>query len=137
MWGKYKDISELREKAIKYFGKNIQGKFFDIGEYKNIRISQTSKKKYRGFSADERKLLIVPKLLDILKSSKYVRTSDKYKDRKDNITIFYYFTNEVFIRDKKYKIFITIGRDDRGNLFYDLDENKSSKALPPLQTAGL
>ena len=123
-FGEYKDIKELREKAIKYFADNIQGKTFDIGKFKNIRISQTSKNKYKSFSADERKLLIVPKLLEILKTSRYKNTSMLYKIRKDNIFKFHYFTNEVIVNNIKYSLYITIGEDNRGHLFYDLDKNR-------------
>ena len=123
-FGEYKDIKELREKAIKYFADNIQGKTFDIGKFKNIRISQTSKNKYKSFSADERKLLIVPRLLEILQTSKYKNTSMLYKTRKDNILKFHYFINEVIVKNIKYSLYITIGEDNRGHLFYDLDENR-------------
>ena len=123
---KYKDIKELREKAINYFADNLQGKTFDIGTFKNIRINKRTKYKYKSFSADERKLLIVPKLLEILKTSKYKDSSPKYKERKDNMTQFHYFTNEVILKDIIYKVFITIGEDDKGNLFWDLDENKKN-----------
>jgi len=122
----YKSIEELREKAIKYFAKNIQGKNFDIGKFKNIRISAKSRKKYKSFSADKRKLIVVPKLLEILKTAKYKNSSEKYKDREDNITIFHYFTNKVYIIKEKYNVYITIGEDENGNLFYDLDENKET-----------
>ena len=57
-FGEYKDIKELREKAIKYFANNIQGKTFDIGKFKNIRINKRTKYKYKSFSADERKLIL-------------------------------------------------------------------------------
>jgi len=125
-FGNYKSIEELREKAIKYFAKNIQGKNFDIGKFKNIRISAKSRKKYKSFSADKRKLIVVPKLLEILKTAKYKNSSEKYKDREDNITIFHYFTNKVYIIKEKYNVYITIGEDENGNLFYDLDENKET-----------
>jgi len=125
-FGNYKDIKELREIAIKYFADNIQGKTFDIGKFKNIRISAKSRKKYKSFSADKRKLIVVPKLLEILKTSKYNNSSEKYKDREDNIMMFHYFTNEVYIIKEKYNVYITIGEDENGNLFYDLDENKET-----------
>lgn len=122
----YKDIKELREKSIKYFADNIQGKIFDIGKYKNIRISRNARDRYKKYSADRRKLIIVLKLLEILKTAKYKRSSDKYKYREDNITIFHYFTNEIYIDKEKYSVYITIGEDENGNLFYDLDENKKT-----------
>lgn len=125
-FGKYKDIDELRQKAIDYFAENIQGKMINIGEYKNIRISSKSRKKYKSFSADKRKLLIVPILLQVLKTAQYKCSSTKYKDRKDNIIIFHYFINEIFINEGKYSVYITIGEDENGNLFYDLDENKKT-----------
>ena len=123
-FGNYKNIKELREIAIKYFADNIQGQIFDIGKFKDIRINRRSRDKYESFSYDERKLLIIPKLLEILKTSKYKNSSENYKDRKDNIKIFYYFTNEVILKGKEYKVYITIGQDDKGNLFWDLNRNK-------------
>ena len=125
-FGTYKDIKELREKSIKYFADNIQGKTFDIGKYKNIRINRRTRDKYESFSCDIRKLLIVPKLLEILKTSKYKTSSEKYKERTDNIKIFHYFTNKIILKGKEYKVYITIGEDNTGNLFYDLDENKNN-----------
>lgn len=126
-FGNYKNIKELRKKAIKYFADNFQGKTFDIGKFKNIRISKTARNKYESFSADKRKLLIVPKLLFILKNSKYKDSKYSYKNRRDNIFKFHYFTNEVIIKNDKYRIYITIGEDRIGKLFYDLDKNKDSK----------
>jgi len=125
-FGEYKDITELREKAIQYFSKNIQGKTFDIGKYKNIRINRRTRDKYESFSYDIRKLLIIPKLLEILKTSKYKISSEKYKKRTDNLKIFHYFTNEIILKGKEYKVYITIGEDNTGKLFYDLDENKNN-----------
>jgi len=125
-FGNYKDIKELREIAIKYFADNIQGKTFDIGKFKNIRISRNTRDRYKKYSSDKRKLLIIPKILEILKTAKYKISSEPYKIRKDQIKIFHYFTNEIILENIEYKVFITIGEDDRGNLFYDLDENKNS-----------
>lgn len=125
-FGEYKDIKELRQKAIDYFAKNIQGKTFDIGNFKNIRISRKSREKYESFSADERKLLIVPKLLEVLRTSKYKSSSEKYKGRKDHIKLFHYFINEILLRNVRYCVYITIAEDENGNLFYDLDENKTT-----------
>ncbi len=123
-FGEYKDIKELREKAIKYFANNIQGKTFDIGKFKNIRITRKSRNKYESFSADDRKLLIVIKLFEVLKNSKYKHSEIPYKTRKDKIIKFHYFTNEIIVKNNKYSVYITIGEDIKGNLFYDLDENK-------------
>jgi len=123
-FGEYKDIKELREKAIKYFAENIQGKTFNIGKFKSIRITRKARNKYESFSADERKLLILPKLFKILKTSVYKHSELPYKTSKDKIIKFHYFTNEVMFKKILYKIYITIGEDGKGNLFYDLDENK-------------
>ena len=124
-FGEYKDIKELREKAIKYFAENIQGKTFDIGKFKNIRISRNARDRYQKYSFDERKLLIIPKLLEILKTAKYKISSDPYKARKDKISKFHYFTNKITLKKEIYEIYITIGEDENGNLFYDLDKNKA------------
>lgn len=125
-FGDYKNIAELREKAIKYFADNIQGKHVDIGKYKNIRISRNARDRYKKYSAYEKKLIVVIKLIEILKNAKYKDSSTRYKERKDRITMFHYFTNEVIIKNEKYKTYITIAEDENGNLFYDLDEYKNS-----------
>jgi hypothetical protein len=124
--GEYKDIKELRDKIYNYYKENIQGKIIDIGKYKNIRISRQSAERYKYYGADERKLLIVIKLLEVLKSSKYKNSEMPYKTRKDRIKIFYYFTNKIILRNEVYDVYITIAEDNNGNLFYDLDENKES-----------
>ena len=40
-----------------------------------------------------------------------------YKKRKDEMMQFHYFTNEIILKDREYKVFITIGEDKQGNLF--------------------
>ncbi len=70
--------------------------------------------------------MIVPKLLEILKTSQYKNSEGLYKKRSDNIVKFHYFINEVLLKDRFYKVYITIGEDNKGNLFYDLDENKEN-----------
>ena len=123
-FGTYKDISELRNKSYEYYKEHIQGTNIDIGNFKDIRIPRKSAERYKHYGSDERKLLIVPKLLDILKTSKYKNSEGLYKKRSDNIVKFHYFINEVLLKENFYKIYITIGEDNKGNLFYDLDENK-------------
>jgi hypothetical protein len=43
---------------------------------------------------------------------------------KKEIQYIHYFTNEILLKENYYKVYITIGEDNKGNLFYDLDENK-------------
>lgn len=51
------------------------------------------------------------------------------------MTQFHYFTNKVLIQNietkkfNEYKVYITVGEDKQGKLFWDLDENKK-----PLET---
>ena len=123
-FGTYKDINELRNKSYEYYKEHIQGNNIDIGKFKNIRIPRKSAERYKYYGYDERKLLIVPKLLEILKTSHYKSSEELYKKRDDNIIKFHYFTNEILLKESFYKVYITIGEDNRGNLFYDLDENK-------------
>ncbi len=123
-FGNYKNIKELRNKAYTIYKEKIQGNNIDIDKYKNIRISRQSAERYKYYGADDRKLLIVPKLLDILKTSVYKNSSGRYKKRTDDIIKFHYFINKVRIKNIIYEIYITIGEDEKGNLFYDLDENK-------------
>ncbi len=77
----------------------------------------------------------MPVLLNVLKTSIYKNSSPKYKERRDKMTQFHYFTNKVLIQNietkkfNEYKVYITVGEDKQGKLFWDLDENKK-----PLET---
>ncbi|WP_413853462.1 hypothetical protein [Candidatus Ruminimicrobium bovinum] len=119
-------MNELRNKSYEYYKEHIQGNNVDIGKFKDIRIPRKSAERYKHYGSDERKLLIVPKLLEILKTSQYKNSEGLYKKRSDNIVKFHYFINEVLLKDRFYKVYITIGEDNKGNLFYDLDENKEN-----------
>ena len=39
--------------------------------------------------------------------------------------MFHYFTNKLILKEELYEVYITIGEDENGNLFYDLDKNKT------------
>ena len=96
------DIIKKQFKSLQY-NKNIINKeniiflgIINTAEvfYKTFnRINRRTRDKYESFSCDIRKLLIVPKLLEILKTSKYKTSSEKYKERTDNLKIFHYFKN--------------------------------------------
>ena len=60
--GKYKDIKELRQKAVDYYRKNLSGTYVNHNKIGKIIFTLSGYKKPISFSADKRKLLLFPYL---------------------------------------------------------------------------
>jgi len=121
--GEYTDINELRQKAVDYYRNNISGQEINHPIIGKINFFNTSIKKYKNASANPLKLKLMPKLLDIVKTSEYINTSSNYKNRKDGITKFHYLQTQIFIGDEIFNGKIKIGADKFGNKFYDIEES--------------
>ncbi|MDE5833841.1 MAG: DUF2213 domain-containing protein [Desulfovibrio sp.] len=118
--GAYSDIKELRKKAVEYYKANFQGKntfHRDIGE---IKFTGKGRKETIAFSADPDKLLIIPFLPDILKTGKLGEEESLKHPRKDGITSFIPIKNNINLKGKSRDVEVLIGKDENGNLYYDL-----------------
>ena len=126
-FGEYNDIKELREKAINYYEKNIQGKIIEHFELGKIFFTGKGIDKIRLSSAKDYKLQLIYKLFQIIESAKLNNIKPSYETRKDEISKFYYLTNKISIEGKLYDLWITICEDIHGNKFYNINENDPNK----------
>ncbi|MDR0675814.1 MAG: DUF2213 domain-containing protein [Elusimicrobiota bacterium] len=116
--GEYKDIKELREKAIEYYKDNLAGKKVKNETLGEINFSEKGFKKPISFSADEKKLLLFPYLQEIIINSKVIK-EEKEKYNRDNIEKWFLLENKIKIKDKEQNVRINIRQDNNGKLYYD------------------
>jgi hypothetical protein len=129
--GSYADAKELRQKAVSYYKDNLQGKPArrdDIGE---IRFSRKGLEETRYFSADTDKLLMVPALRDIIETGTLGKEETLNHPRKDGIVAFIPIKKTIDFQGKPKDVEALVGKDGRGNLYYDLFLDNSRKKESP------
>jgi len=118
--GSYSDTKELRKKAIDYYKENLQGKPArrdDIGE---IRFSGKGIDETATFSANPDKLLMVPALRGIIETGSLGKEEPLNHPRKDGIMAFVPITKTIGFKGKPKDVEVLVGKDEKGNLYYDL-----------------
>lgn len=121
--GNYKDIKELRQKAIDYYKKNLQGTYAHNKELGKIFFSGKGLHKFISSSGEETKLKMIVILKNIIETGKEIIPEEPLHERKDGIVKFYRINNEVKMDGKKYRTSALIGEDEQGNKFYNLNED--------------
>lgn len=129
--GSYRDVKELRQKAVDYYKANLQGKSAhrdDIGE---IRFSRKGMSEAKNFSADENKLLMFPALRGIIETGELGKEEKPKHPRKDGIVAFVPITKTVNIKGNPQDVEVLLGKDAQGNVYYDLflDNQRQQKSL--------
>lgn len=112
---------EIREKGLKYFKENYQGKKFDNPELSGILFSSPGIKKFYTNSADVHKIKAIPALKDIIEKGKYQGAEDLTHPRKDGIIKFHRINHNVSIDGQTENMSVLIGEDTNGNKFYNLN----------------
>lgn len=118
--GDYRDVKELRQKAVNYYKTHLQGKSVhrdDIGE---VRFSRKGRDETEAFSANPDKLLMIPALRDIIETGKLGKEEAPDHTRKDGIVAFIPITKTVTFKGRSKEVEVLVGKDSRGNLYYDL-----------------
>ena len=119
--GPYKDIKELRQKAIEFYKNNLQGTKVKHPELKDILFSRKGRDEYEAFSANPDKLKMVVALRSIIKTGNYLGKEPLHKVRKDGAIRFHGLENTVQIgTGEEQKVKVIIWEDGNGNKFYDL-----------------
>lgn len=123
--GDYKDIKELRQKAVDYYKNNLQGKYAQNPKLGKVLFSRKGKKEFGHFSANPDKLKMVVVLKKILDTSSNVKTEDLHKLRQDGAIRFHRVTGKVQIgtgdRARALQVNVLVWEDRDGNKFYDLE----------------
>lgn len=134
--GSYRDVKELRQKAVDYYKEHLQGKPAhrdDIGE---IRFTRKGMEKSRSFSGNPDKLLMFPAIRDIIETGKLGREEAIDHSRNDDIVAFIPISSTVNFKGKPREVELLLGKDRNGNLYYDLFLEKRQKKESPASGVG-
>jgi hypothetical protein len=122
--GEYKDIKDLREKAVKYYKDNLQGTKVIKKELGEVLFSRKGLKKFNNTSPSEYKLKMVAAIKDVIKKGEYKGREELTKERDDGIIAFHRVNSLVSILDSKpFEVSVIIYEDEYGNKFYNLNDD--------------
>ena len=132
-FGQYKDIKELRTKALTYYKENLQGTFVhndllgDIrlgedavtkeGEPGDVKMTGKGKKKMSYASDNPFKLLAVTHLKDIIANANIIATSQSQKEKHQGWT-FYYLHSAIDTPEGKQYVVVTVADKGKGTVDY-------------------
>ncbi|KXB91753.1 transglycosylase SLT domain protein [Veillonellaceae bacterium DNF00626] len=132
-FGQYKDIKELRTKALTYYKENLQGTFAhndllgDIrlgedavtkeGEPGDVKMTGKGKKKMSYASDNPFKLLAVTHLKDIIANANIIATSQSQKEKHQGWT-FYYLHSAIDTPEGKQYVVVTVADKGKGTVDY-------------------
>lgn len=119
--GDYKDIKELRQKAVEYYKTHLQGKSVEHPKLGEVLFSRKGLEEYKNYSGNPDKLKMVVALPDIIKSGEYQGPEALHKVRRDGAVRFHRLEKYISVHsgDKK-KVVAVVWEDKNGNKFYDL-----------------
>ncbi len=123
------DIKGIRSDAKAYLKETVRKQNIVHPELGKIRISGKGIDEFFKYSADKRKLALVPRLKELIETSMVGQKEAPKHERKDGIVGFIPLYNEAIIDGQAVKTETLIGVDENGNLFYDvfLDEKRSRR----------
>ena len=111
-------IEELREKASRYYQKELNGKSFENHKLGLIKFSDNAGKKPLSFSGNPEKLRVVPALKEIIKKGEPSKPEpDRYK--RPNVKAVYTIKANVLLNGKDVSVGVNIREDNNGKLYYD------------------
>lgn len=116
-FGEYKDIKELRKKAVEYYAKNLQGKNVENQILGIITFTGAGKREFKSTSAKAHKLLLVKYLPTLIETATDITYNKAIKERHANET-FYYLHTYTYIENKKTPVEITLVKRNDGSIQY-------------------
>lgn len=121
--GEYKDIKELRQKAVDYYKANLQGKTVKHPELGDVLFSGKGLKKFINAGADENKIKLIASVAGIIENGKYEGEEKPTHPRKDGFVRFHRISKTVNMAGKEYNASVLVGEDNLGRKFYNLNPN--------------
>ena len=118
--GSYSDIKELRNKAIEYYKANFQGNDIEREGLGIVRFSNKGISEFKSSSANPDKLKAIPYIKDIILNGNIGDEEIPHHPRKDGIVSFIPVSSTANIEGKKHNIEVLLGKDRKGNLFYNV-----------------
>lgn len=127
-FGEYKDISELRSKAVDYYRKNLQGTTVHNEVLGDIRIgkgmtqndlafTKKGRDKMKISSAKADKLLAVRYLREIIEGAKFITEADGGNGKHDD-EHFYYLHSMIEVNGEEKYVIATIKENSEQQLIY-------------------
>lgn len=116
---KGKNKEEFREHMLKLL-QNFNGKVFKNSSLgADIEIRTSSVKKYKSFSADVKKLYVIPSIPSLLEKAVFSKTEKPYDKRETSIKAYFKAYVDIEIDGEPYVVHITVKKDQKGNYFWD------------------
>ena len=115
----------LREKAVDYYKKELQGKPIKNPKLGEIEFTGWGRDKFHWSATTENRAKAITALPDIVKSE-VVKEIPMYKERNDGIVKFYRTYQPIELSGKKYIASALIGEDKQGRKFYNLNEDSGN-----------
>lgn len=119
--GDYKDIKELRKKAVEYYKTHLQGKTVEHPKLGKVMFSRKGMKKFQHTSVSEDKLKLLPAVADIIRLGQYQGREDLSRDRDDGIIYFHRINADVNKDNKSFYVSVLVYEDEAGNKFYNIN----------------
>ena len=124
-FGDYKDIRELRKKAVKYYSDQLQGTSvenealgkIDIDGNRLVHFTGAGKREMKNSSAKEHKLLLVKHLPMLIANTTKIVGKTSSED-KHNGEYFYYLQTSAEIEGKNTPVIITLIKRNDGSIQY-------------------
>ena len=129
------DIKQLRSWADEYYKNNLAGHTTEHPVLGQIIFTQGGFNKPRSFSADPRKLKLVPALPQIIACGHIVSTDCDRKQRK-NMDCVYKLETNVVLEKQRIKVRVVIRSDNNGRLYYD-HQIKEPELVSAITNAGV
>lgn len=124
-FGQYKDIKELRAKALQYYADKLQGTSVEnkvlgsvnIDRNGIVNFTRSGKGELKNSSAKEHKLLLVKYLPDLIRDATNItdKPSEKQTHKKEH---FYYLHTQASVEGKTIPVEITLIRRNNGEIQY-------------------
>ncbi len=114
------ELKKIRKIAKKYYQEHIQGQSVDHPKLGKIIFTGKGIDKTLADSVDTKIIQAVPKLINIVKSSKYENSKIDYKNNNGNK--YHYLKGSLCINNELFNYRITILEDSEGNKYYNLND---------------
>lgn len=127
-FGEYKDIKDLRKKAVDWYRSNLQGttaKNPVLGEIRlgkgfnddTVAFTKRGRGKMKSSSAQIEKLLATRYLRELIEQSNYITEADSYKEKHQG-SHYYYLHSSVNINNNNLIVVITVEQMPSGEMIY-------------------
>ncbi|GHV47830.1 hypothetical protein FACS1894204_11630 [Synergistales bacterium] len=114
------ELKRLREKAFDYYDKTLSHDKTSHPAIGEIGFAGKGRKKTFSNSANPKKLMLFPKIRELLKTARLVKTEENLKkDKNPNIRRFFTLQNTAVIGGVSELVTMTVYEDNRGNFYYN------------------